>query len=80
MVRDPVVDRCIVLLRVLDVLVHLGRVVRLAGTVPRAPVDADGEPVREQLLRGPDVDITTRRGRGRVEVRVVRGKLAAEGC
>ena len=64
---------------VLDVLVHLRRVVRLAGAVPGAHVDADGQGVREQLLRGLDVDVVARRGRVGVELRVVRGELAAEG-
>ena len=80
MVRNPVVDCLVVLGGVLDVLVHLRRVVHVAGLVPRAHVDADRQPVRVDLLRSPDVDVAARRGGVGVEARVVRRKLTAEGC
>lgn len=70
-VGDPVVDGLIVLLGVFDVLVNLGRVVRLTRAVPGAHVDADGEAVRKNLLRSLDVDVLAGSRRGRVEVRVV---------
>ena len=79
-VRDPVVDRLVVRGRVLDVLVHLRRVVRLRGGVPRAHVDAHRQPVREQPLRGLQVDVASGCWGVRVEARVVRGQLAAECC
>lgn len=77
-VSDPVVNGLVVLLSVLDVLVDLGRIVRLAWTVPGAHVDADGEAVRKNLLRSLDVDVLAGSRRGRVEVRVVRSELPAE--
>lgn len=79
-VRNPVVDRLVVLLGVLEVLMDLARVVRLGGAVPGAHVDAHSEAVGVDLLRGADVDVLARRRGGRVEVRVVRGELTAEGC
>ena len=42
-------------------------------------MDADGEAVGIDLLRGLDVDVAARRGRRGVEAWVVRGELAAEG-
>ena len=78
-VGNPVVDGLVVLLGVLDVLVDLAGIVGLAGSVPGTHVDADGEAVGQELLRGPDVDVLARGGRVGVEVRVVGGELAAEG-
>ena len=79
MICDPVVDRLVVILGVLDILMHLRRIVCVAGLVPGAHVDADGEAVGQELLRGPDVDVLAGGGRVGVEVRVVGGELAAEG-
>ena len=79
MVRDPVVNRLVIVLAILDILMHLRRIVRVAGLVPGAHVDADGEAVREQLLRRLDVDVASIRRRVGVEARVVRGELATEG-
>ncbi len=47
--------------------------------MPRTHVDTDGERVREELLRGLDVDVLDSGGRPRVEVRVVRGELTTVG-
>lgn len=77
-ISDPVVDRLVVLLGVHDIIMHLLRIVRVAGLVPRAHVDPDRQAVREKLLCGLKVDVVARRGRVRVEVRVMRGELTAE--
>ena len=79
MICDPVIDRLVVLLGVDDILVDLGRVVRLRRTVPGTHVDTDSERVREELLRGPDVDVLAGGWGTGVEVRVVRGELTTEG-
>ena len=79
-IRDPVVDGLVVLLGVLYVLDHLLRVVRFRGAVPGAHVDADGEAVGVDLLGRLDVDVAARRRGVGVEVRVVGGELATEGC
>ena len=77
--RNPVINGLVVLRGVFDVLVYLARVIWLRRPVPCAHVDADGEAVREQLLRRLDVDVASSRWRVGVEARVVRGELATEG-
>ena len=46
----------------------------------RTHVDADGEAIGVDLLSSLDVDVLGSGGRRRVEARVVRRKLTAEGC
>lgn len=79
MVRDPVVYSLIILLRVFDVLVDLRRVEGLSGAMPGTHVNADGKSIREDLLRGLDINIPACGRGGRVEVWMMRGELAAEG-
>ena len=79
MVRNPVVDRLVIVLAILDILMDLRRIVCIARLVPGAHVDTDGEAIWQELLRGPDVDVLAGGGRVGVEVRVVGGELAAEG-
>lgn len=43
-------------------------------------VDADGQTVRVDLLRSPEVDVPASGGRSGVEAWVVRGEFTAEGC
>ena len=76
---NPVVDGLIVLFGVYDIIVDFVRVIRLAGFVPCAHVDTDSEAVRQQLLRGLDVNVFGCRRGGGMEVRVVRSKLATVG-
>ena len=79
MVSNPIVDGLVVVLGIGDVLVHLRRVERLSGAVPGTHVNARREGTRKDLASGLDVDVLRRGGRARVEVRVMRGELAAEG-
>ena len=79
-VCNPVVDRLVVLSGILDVFVDFGGVVRLGWAVPGAHVDTDGQAVREDLPSGLDVDVAARRRRVGVEMGVVGGELATEGC
>jgi len=78
MVGDPVVDGLVVFLGILDILVNLAGVVGIAWLVPSAHVDSNGESVGENALRGLDVKIFRRRGRCRVEARVVGSQFTAE--
>ena len=77
--RDPIVDGLIVLFGVFDFIVDFVRVIRFTGFVPCAHVNADSESVRQQLLRGLDVNVLGCRGGSGMEVRMVRSKLATEG-
>lgn len=79
MVRDPVVDSLIILLRVLDVLVDLRGIKGFSGAMPGTHVNADGESIRKNLLRGLDINIPACGRRGRVEVWMMGGELATEG-
>lgn len=79
-VRDPVIDSSIILFRVCDVLVNLRGVEGLSRAVPSAHVNADGESIGEDLLGGLNINVSACGGRGRVEVWMVRGELATEGC
>ena len=76
---NPVVDSLIVLFGIYDIIVDFVRVIRFAGFVPCAHVNTDSEAVRQQLLRGLDVNVSGCRRGGRMEVRVMRSKLATEG-
>ena len=78
MVRDPIVDSLIVLLRVLDIFMDLRGIVGLARAVPCAHMNTDSKAIGEDLLRSLDIDIQARRGRGRVEVWMVGGELTTE--
>ena len=77
-IRDPVVDGLVIIFGVLDVLVHLGSIVRVSGLVPGTHMNANSETVRVDLLRCPDIDILGGSRRRRVEPRMMRCEFTTE--
>ena len=76
--RNPVINGLVVLRGVLDVLVHLGSIVRVSGLVPGTHMNANSETIRVDLLRCPDIDILGGSRRRRVEPRMMRCEFTTE--
>ncbi len=79
-VSNPIINGLVIFCAVLDIIVDLVGIVRLAWPVPGAHMNSDGQTVGEELLRGLDVNILGYSSRSGVEVGMVGSELSSVCC